>query len=345
VSDLQAVLVAVALLGFNAFFVGAEFALVSARRTQVEPKALAGSRVARVTLGAMENVSLMMAGAQLGITICSLGLGAIGEPAVAHLIEPGFAALGLSDRLLHPVAFVLAMSVVVFLHVVVGEMVPKNLALAGPERAALVLAPLLVGVVTVLKPAIAALNAIANAVLRLGGVQPQDEVGATYTREEVTGLVEESHREGLLDADEYDLLAGALGFSERTVRTVLLPVTELATVARADTVAEVERRCAATGFSRFPVADASGDFVGYVHIKDVLDTDPDGHPHPVPDERVRPLATVQADDRLHTALEVMQARGAHLARVVDDTGTVLGVAALEDLLEELVGEIRDAQHA
>jgi CBS domain containing-hemolysin-like protein len=342
VSDVQAVLLAVVLLALNAFFVGAEFALITARRTQIEPRAAAGSRVARTTLHAMENVSMMMAGAQLGITVCSLGLGAVGEPALAHLIEPLFGWLGVPEGLLHPVAFVLAMTVVVFLHVVLGEMVPKNIALAGPERSALLLGPPLVAVVTVLKPFIVVMNAIANGILRLLRVEPKDEVGSTFTREEVTGLVEESRREGLLDADEYDLLSGALGFHERTVERVLLPVEGLATVPRGARVAEVERRCAETGFSRFPVREPGGELTGYLHVKDVLESDVGRRQRPVADKWIRPLATVQPGDRLHDALRVMQARGAHLARVADAEGVVYGVVTLEDVLEELVGEIRDA---
>lgn len=140
-SDLAASWIAVLLLAGNAFFVGAEFALISARRTQIEPRAEAGTKSARLTLRGMENVSLMMAGAQLAITMCSLGLGATGEPAVAHLIEPLFEADGMPDALLHPVAFAIALAIVVTLHMVLGEMVPKNIAIAGPERSALVLGP------------------------------------------------------------------------------------------------------------------------------------------------------------------------------------------------------------
>jgi len=152
--DGWAIAVAVALLAGNAFFVGAEFALIAARRTQIEPRAAEGSRAARLTLRAMERVSLMMAGAQLGITMCSLGLGAIGEPAVAHVLEIPLGALGVSGALLHTIAFAIALAIVVFLHMVLGEMVPKNIAIAGPERSALVLGPALYGVVTVLKPLI-----------------------------------------------------------------------------------------------------------------------------------------------------------------------------------------------
>jgi CBS domain containing-hemolysin-like protein len=344
-SDLTALLIAVLLLAANAFFVGAEFALISARRTQIEPRAAAGSRFARTTIRAMENVTVVMAGAQLGITVASLGLGALGEPAVAHLIEPLFHAAGVPDSFLHPVAFVVAMSIVVYLHVVLGEMVPKNIAIAGPERSALVLGPPMMVVVTVLKPVVVLLNAIANGVVRLMRVEPKDEVTSAFTREEVAALVDESRGEGLLPKDEYDRLAGALGFTERTVTSVLLSAEDLTTVRRGAGIAEVEELCAETGFSRFPVASESGDLMGYLHIKDVLETDAVRRNRAVDDKWIRPFATVRPTDVLHDALATLQRRGAHLGRVVADDGTVLGLVTLEDVLEELVGEIRDAAHA
>lgn len=344
-SDGAAIVVALVLLAFNAFFVGAEFALISARRSQIEPRAQAGSRMARTTLRAMENVSLVMAGAQLGITICSLGLGAVGEPAVAHLIEPLFERAGVPEAFVHPVAFAIALMVVVYLHVVLGEMVPKNIAIAGPEQAALVLGPPMMGVVTVLSPVIRALNAIANATLRSIGVEPRDEVSSAYTREEVAAFVEESRGEGLIEDDEYGRLTGALGFTEKTVEGVLMPIADLATVRRGSTAADVEALCAATGYSRFPVVSEASDLLGYLHIKDVLETDEDRRDRVVDDKWFRPFAPVRVTDLLHDALTQLQARGAHMALVVAADGAVLGIATLEDVIEELVGEIRDAAHA
>lgn len=343
-SDLTALLVAVVLLALNAFFVGAEFALVSARRSQIEPLAQSGSRLARTTLHAMENVSLMMAGAQLGITICSVGLGAVGEPAVAHLIEPGFERLGVPEALLHPLAFVIALAVVVSLHVVLGEMVPKNIAIAGPDRAALVLGPPMLGVVTLLRPLIVSLNAVANGTLRLLRIEPKDEVASAYTREEVAALVEESRGEGLLEADEYDRLAGALGFTEKTVDAVVLGRDTLTTIPRGASAADVEAVCAATGYSRFPVEGEDGELVGYLHIKDVLEPDEERRARPVEDKWIRPFAPVTPGDLLHDALEQLQRRGAHMARVVGPDGSTVGLATLEDVIEELIGEIRDAAH-
>ncbi len=343
-SDLFGVVLAVVLLALNAFFVGAEFALLAARRSQIEPRAQAGSRAARTTLRAMENVSLVMAGAQLGITVCSLGLGAIGEPAVAHILEPLFHQARVPDNLLHPIAFVVAMSIVVYLHVVLGEMVPKNIALAGADRAAMVLSPPMMVIVTVLRPVIAVMNMVANGVLRLLRIEPKDEVHSSFTREEVAALVEESRGEGLIEAEEYDRLAGALGFTEKAVGSILMTPDTLATVAPGSTVADVEALCASTGFSRFPVAAADGTLLGYLHIKDALESDDDRRSRVIEDKWIRPFASVHPDDLLHDALESLQVKGAHMARVVERDGTVIGLVTLEDVLEELVGEIRDAAH-
>ncbi len=343
-SSTTGLVVALLLLLGNAFFVGAEFALVSARRTQIEPRAEAGSRMARTTLRAMENMSLVIAVNQLGITVCSLVLGAVSEPTLAHLIEPGLDAAHVPESFLHPIAFALALLIVVYLHVVMGEMIPKNLALAAPDRLALLLGPPIWGVVTVLRPVIKVINALAAGVLRLVGVRLTDEVSSTYTREEVAALVEESRGEGLIAPDEYDRLAGALGFTEKPVSTVLMTPETLTTVRRGSTAAEVEALCAATGYSRFPVEDGEGELLGYLHIKDVLESDQARRQRVIEDKWTRPFATVSADDLLHDALETLQRRGAHMARVVDRSGATLGVATLEDVIEELVGEIRDAAH-
>jgi CBS domain containing-hemolysin-like protein len=336
--------VTVLLLLGNAFFVATEFALISARRTQIEPLAQAGSRFARTTLKAMENLPLVIGVIQLGITVCSLLLGAIAEPAIATLIEPALHALHVPDGLLHPIAFAIALAIVVFLHVVLGEMVPKNLTLAGPDRAALVLGAPIWAVVTVLRPVIVVINAAARLVLRTVNVDLQDEVSSAYTREEVAALVEESRGEGMLAEEEYGRLAGALGFTEKTMAEVLMRVADLETVRRGATAADVEALCAATGFSRFPVVGEDDALLGYLHIKDVLETDEARRGRVVDDKWIRPFAPVRVDEPLHDALARLQQRGAHMALVVEPDGTVLGIATLEDVIEELVGEIRDAAH-
>ncbi len=334
-------LVALALLTGNAFFVGAEFAVMTARRSQIEPLALAGSRRARTTITAMENVSRMLACAQLGITVCSLGLGAVAEPAVAALILAPFDAAHVSHRLVHPVAFAVALALVVYLHVVLGEVVPKNLALAGPDRAALALAPPLVWCARATGPLTRALNAVATALVRALGVQPKHEVTSAFTAEEVASILAESRREGLIE-DSEGLVTGALAFATRDAGDVAVPLADLVVLGEQSTPADVERAVAQTGYSRFAVADAAGDLVGYLHLKDVLDVDAQERERPVPRRRLRDLATVSQRDDAEDVVAVMQRTGAHLARVVDDRGAVVGVVFLEDMLEQLVGEVRDA---
>ncbi|HVN12246.1 MAG TPA: hemolysin family protein [Kineosporiaceae bacterium] len=351
---------ALGLLLLNAFFVGAEFAVVSARRSQIEPLAAEGRRGARTTLWALEHLSLMLACAQLGITVASLGLGAVAEPAVAQLLEVPFAAAGLPHELLHPVAFVLGLAIVVYLHVVVGELVPKNLAIAGPERAALVLAPALVAVARVVKPLLTALSAATRLLLRLLRVEPKEELASAFTAEEVHSIVTESRREGLLDEEEHDLLTGALELSSRPASEVMVPLRRLVTVPVGATPEEVERVVARTGFSRLPVVAArrsagagngatggagapdADELVGYLHVKDLLFADDVAYTAPVPDGRVRTLVTLPSDEDVEDALVAMQRAGTHLARIDDEAGSAVGVVFLEDVLEELVGEVSDA---
>ncbi|GAB4084106.1 hemolysin family protein [Myceligenerans cantabricum] len=357
-STTTAILIAVALLAGNAFFVGAEFAVLSAKRSAVEPLAAAGNRRAQTVLWAMEHVSLMLACAQLGVTVCSTGLGIVAEPALAHLLEEPLHAIGASPALAHPIAMAIALTIVVYLHVVLGEMVPKNLAVARPEKAVLWFGPPLVLLARVVRPVIGALNWLANHTVRLAGVEPRDEVASAFTAEEVQSIVQHSQAEGVL-RDEQGLLAGALEFSGKTAGDVMVPVGSLVSLAEGVTPDEVERLVAEHGFSRFPVLSAGsvvgggadggaggdgdgGRLIGYLHLKDVLYAAGEARTEPVALWRVRALASVRPGDEVEDALRVMQRSGAHLARVVGDGGALLGVVFLEDILEELVGEVRDA---
>lgn len=333
-------LIGLALLAGNAFFVGAEFAVMSARRSQLEPRAAEGNIRAKVAIWAMERVSLMLACCQLGITLCSLGLGAVAEPALAHLIEVPFYALGLPANLLHPVAFAIALAIVVYLHVVVGEMVPKNIAIAKPEQSALILGTPLVWIARAIRPIIFLLNAMANTLLRAMRVEPKDEVASTFTVEQVQAIVHESRREGLL-SEHGDVLSGALEFSDKLAQDVMVPISELVTVGPGATPATLERMVARTGYSRFPVRPTGGDIVGYLHLKDVLYADDHRHSEPIQRKRVRDMERVRPDDEVEDVLATMQRSGTHLARVLDLQGIDHGVVFLEDVLEELVGKITD----
>lgn len=334
-------LIITGLIAGNAFFVGAEFGIISARRSVIELKALQGSKLAKLTLKAMERVSLMLAGAQLGITLCSLGLGLLGEPLIAGLLEPQFEAFNLPDFLLHPLAIVIALAIMTYLHVVLGEMVPKNLALAGPEKTALILAPALFWFVRIFYPVVISLNAVANASTRLLGVEPQDEITSAFTRDEVAGFVKESHRVGLLNSDEEQLLRGSLRFDQKLVGAIILPLEKLTVAPVSATPTDIEKLVADTGYSRFPVQNRQKRLVGYIHLKDILDIPKALYDKPLAKSEIRELPAVKNQDSLHDALIAMQRSGSHMAQVVNNRGRVLGVIMLEDALEDLVGEIRD----
>ncbi|GAA2103465.1 hemolysin family protein [Streptomyces albiaxialis] len=341
-SVLQLLFAALLVLG-NGFFVGAEFALVSVRRSQIEPLAAEGSTRARQVLRGLESLPQMMAAAQFGITVCSLTLGAVAEPTLAHLLEPLFHAVHLPAALVHPVGYAVALAVVVFFHLVVGEMVPKNLAMAAPERTALWLSPALVAFARLVRPVTAGLGSCAKLVLRAFRVEPKDEVETVFTSEQLNRLVEDSREAGLLGHAEHERLADALELGSRPVTDVLLRRTDLVTVDAAVTPRRVEELTVRTGYSRFPVLADDGGFLGYLHVKDVLDLEePD---RAVPQHLWRPMTTLRAELPLDDALGAMRATASHLAAVADASGRLLGLAALEDVLEMLVGEVHDPAHA
>jgi magnesium and cobalt exporter, CNNM family len=331
--------VALLMLVGNAFFVGAEFAVMSARRSQIEPRAEAGSSAARTALSAMENISAMLAAAQLGITVCTLVLGALAEPTIEHLLEPLFEAVHLPHGLQGPLSLAIALLLVSYLHVVIGEMVPKNLALAAPDRAALLLAPPLVFVARVLKPIVWTLRKVTELGLRLARVKQQDELSSVFTLEEIGSIVEESQREGTL-TDNQNLLKATLEFSDRSAADVMVRREQLEILPAEATPGQVEQACARTGFSRFLV-ERNGEIVGYLHLKDVLSNNPAAYRRPVPPRRIRSLERLRGDDAVETVLATMQKAGAHLGRVDDESGNLVGVVFLEDIIEELVGEVID----
>ncbi|WP_030738107.1 hemolysin family protein [Streptomyces sp. NRRL S-31] len=324
----------------NGFFVAAEFAFVSVRRSQIEPL---GTARARQVLYGLERLPQMMAAAQFGVTVCSLTLGAVAEPTVARLLEPLFEWIHLPHGLVHPLGYVLALAAVVFFHLVIGEMVPKNLAMAAPEKAALRLGPGLVYFARLCKPITVALGACAQGILRLFRVEPKDEVEAVVTTEQLNRLLEDSGQAGLLAPEEQERLEDALELGSRPVTDVLLRRESLVTVDPSVTPGEIVELTARTGYSRFPVAATEkGPFMGYVHVKDVLDLEDSDRA--VPQQVWRPMATLRSELPLDDALTVMRRAATHLAQVADATGRVLGLVALEDVLETLVGEVRDPAH-
>lgn len=339
---MTAVFVTVVLLLANAFFVGAEFAAMSARRSQLEPLADAGDKRAAIAVDALQHTGVLLATCQLGITICSVLLGAISEAALHHALHPLMVGIGVPDAMTDVASLVLAILIVVYLHVVIGEMIPKNLAIAGPERSAILLVPPLMWVTKIAKPVIVAMDWVSKAFVRAMGIDPKDEIGSAFTAQEVQQIVQESHREGLVETEKYGLVGAALEFSDKDAADVGVLVKDLVTVPRDATPNDIERLVAKHGYSRYPTVDDTGELAGYLHLKDVLYADETERSEPVPRKRLRRMATVLPDDEVEDVLATMQRTGTHLARVVDTDGSVRGVVFLEDVIEELVGEVTDS---
>ncbi|KQO60259.1 hemolysin family protein [Curtobacterium sp. Leaf261] len=340
-SDWWGIFWLVVLLLGNAFFVAAEFAVISARRSQIEPRAEEGSRAAQMTLWAMEHATRMLATTQLGITVCSLLILNVSEPSIHHLLEGPLHLTGWDVEVIGIVAFVITLVLVSFLHVVFGEMIPKNISFSMPDRAALMLVPTLWYIAHGLSWVVVALNAVANGVLRLFRVEPKDEAVSAYTVEEVQTIVETSRREGML-ADRAGTLQLAFEFTSKKVRDIAVPMPGLVTLPDDATPTDVERAVATRGFSRYVLVGDDGEPTGYVHVKDVLDLREDEFDEPVPPKRIRQLISLYTEMDLEDALATMRAAGVHLARSFDAEGRTIGVLFLEDILEELVGEVEDA---
>jgi CBS domain containing-hemolysin-like protein len=343
-SDWAGILWLVVLLFGNAFFVAAEFAVMSARRSQIEPLAEAGSKRAQTTLRAMENVSLMLACAQLGITVCSLLILLVAEPAIHHLLAVPLETVGLPMEAADVVAFAVALMLVTFMHVTFGEMVPKNISVSVADKAALFLAPPLMFIARLVNPVISVLNWSANHILKLLRIEPKDEVNSSFTLEEVQSIVQESTRHGLVD-DDAGLITGALEFSEYSAADIMVPLEKLVMLKAATTPVEFEKAVSRTGFSRFPMLDDDDMLYGYLHVKDVLSIPEQAYELPIAESRIRSLANLGLNDEIEKAMSVMQRTGSHLARVIGPDGNTKGVLFLEDVIEQLVGEIRDATQA
>ena len=333
---------AVVLLIANGFFVAVEFALVATRRSRLEQLAEDGDTRAKAAVAMVRDLSFMLSAAQLGITLASLGLGYVAEPAIAALLETPLEWLHVPHDLLHPISLVIGLTIVVFLHMVVGEMVPKNVAIAEPDRTALWLALPMRVFTVVFRPAIHALNLLANGGLRLLRIEPTDELVSFATGDELAGMLAASREEGLLDEVEHRLMTGALGFPAREVTSVMIPRSEIVAVQVDTPVEAVEHVSAGHGHSRLPVYGRDLDqLLGYVHAKDLLALPADARPQPLPRSVVRRMLTVPTDRTLMDLLLAMKRARLHFAVVVDGAGRVAGIVTLEDVLESLVGDIRD----
>ena len=334
-----ALIVSLVLLALNAFFVAAEFALVAAKRHRLEQSAAEGSRGARAAIAGTRRLSMMLAGAQLGITLCTLGLGALAKPTVAHLLEPVFTGVGLPSGAAYVVAFVLAVALVGFLHVVVGEMAPKSWAISHPETSAQLLAIPFVGFTTVFRPVLAALNGLANASLRLVKVTPQDELAQVHNAEQLRMLLETSKEHGTIEDAEHELLTAMLRVESTTIDQVMVPTSEIISVPEPADAREVELRSVSTGRSRLPVTSPSGEIVGVVHVRDAAKAVSQSS-SATAGSLMAEACPLAAGVSVLDAIATMRQRRSHLA-LVSAGEDVVGLVTLEDLLEQVIGQFDD----
>jgi CBS domain containing-hemolysin-like protein len=328
-------LISLVLLVLNAFFVAAEFALVASKRHRLDDLAERGSRAAAAAAAGSRELSLMLAGAQLGITLCTLGLGSVAKPAVADLLAPVFTFLRLPETAAYVVAVVLAVGIVVFLHMVVGEMAPKSWAIAHPERSAVLLALPFRGFARVMRPVLSLLNAMANGCLHLVGVQPQNELAQVHGPKELTLLLESAREQGQLEESEHRVLAGAMDLDTTLLTEVMVPLGRAVGVAGSASALDAERISRDSGRSRLVVTDG-GVPVGIAHVRDIVRAPSEAPVSTLTSAAVR----MRQDLSLLDAISAMRSERAQLV-LVEGPGGPVGLVTMEDLLERVLGQFDD----
>ncbi|MEQ7124356.1 hemolysin family protein [Actinopolymorpha sp. B11F2] len=328
-STWTALLISAGIIAFSAFFVAVEFALVAARRNRLA-EAAATSASARAALKSAQELSLLLAGSQLGITLCTLALGAIAKPAVHHLMTPTLGAWGLPEATADVAAFILSLIVVTFIHLVVGEMAPKSWAISHPEKSATLLALPMRAFMWFTRPLLVTLNQLANWCLHRVGVEPVDELATARTADDLRQLVQHSAKAGALDTERHDQLMIALDLHSRPIRDIVRPAAQMAHIDAAATIEQIKTAARSSGHSRLVVRQ-DGLPVGMVHVRDTLTAPTDV----TAAELMRPVATLTADTPIYTAMSAMRDNRNHLALIHDDQ-QLLGILTLQDLLNQLL---------
>lgn len=335
-------LLAVVLVLLNGFFVAVEFAFTASRRPVLEEAAADGNRFANWALAAMNELPMTFAGAQLGVAGASLALGFVIESSLEVAFEDLYRFFGVPEGGITGIALVTALLIVSFVHNVFGEMAPKNATIAAPERAALILSAPFRAYVTLLRPIIVSLSWAAGAVLRLFGVRTSHKVEVSHSAEDIASLVRTIGAGGVIDASSSRLLTSALRFQDTQVSEVMVPRPDLIAMPVSSTAADIERTVVATGHSRIPVYGRDlDDLQGFVHAKDLISIDEEALGKPIDPSMIRMAPVVPETMPVSPVLEMMRSNGVHLAMVVDEHGGISGLVTLEDIAEELVGEIRD----
>lgn len=342
--QLVQVITACVLLAGNFFFVAVEFSIASARPTMVDDMVERGVAGARSLRHGVTHIDAYLSACQLGITVCSIGLGITAEPVVAHALGavfPQFNFLGIGSAL---IAFILAYALVSVFHVVLGELAPKSLAIARTEAAGLKLLPLMRAFYLATKPAVDALNWLGNLVLKPFGIPPASEAGHTpHTEDELRTLITRSEEAGVLEPEERSFAEGAFGFGDRRAREVMIPRPSVTLLSTDSSIEGAARTAVQSGHTRLPLCEPDGDLdaaIGVVHQLRLLQTTVEGRPGDIR-ELSTPILYTSEVTLLDELLFEMRAKRQHMALLSDEYGTAVGIVTLEDVLEEIVGDIRD----
>ena len=334
------------LVGLNGFFVAAEFSLVKIRSTQVDRLVQQGRASAKMVKEATSKLDTYLAVTQLGITISSLGLGWLGEPAVATVIEPLFSALGMSEGLLHPIALVISFGVITFLHVVFGELAPKTIAIQSAESTALFVAPIMRIFYYVLLPGTTLFNGTANLFTRALGYPPASESDDTHSEDEIRTLVHQSMQHGMVEEGEEGMVEGVFELNDKMAREIMVPRPDTVSLPAQMSLRKLVSVAAAGNYTRYPVYESESHdrIIGAVHVKDVLraveqEGGLDGEL--TARDLMRSVLIVPENRLIDDILEDFQRQEIQMAIVIDEWGSFEGLFTIEDIIEEIVGEIRD----
>jgi putative hemolysin len=346
ISALIGIVAVLALIAANGFFVAGEFSLVKIRSTRIDQLVAEGNSIARVIQTQIGHLDTYIAATQLGITLASLALGWIGEPSLAHLVEPLFAWIGgpTAEAFAHGLAIAISFALITAGHIILGELVPKSIALQRTERTVFVVAHPLALFARLFHPFIVLMNGLGNAVVRLLGMQTTSELASVHSVEELEMLVAQSRQGGVLDAQEEALLHQVFDFGDKTVQQVMVPRSQIVGVAVSSSLEHVQAVFAQEQYTRLPVYEASlENIVGIVHLKDVFTrsrTLTQAEPADLA-PLLRPVLYVTERTSIEAVLTQMRSKRIHLAIVLDEYGATAGMVTLEDIVEEIVGEVQD----
>lgn len=337
-------LMIVFLIALTAFFVASEFAIVKVRSTQIDRLVMEGNRNAIAAKRVVTNLDEYLSACQLGITITALGLGWLGEPTVEHLLKPIFEQMRLNESLASFLSFAIAFSSITFLHVVVGELAPKTLAIQKAETITLLCARPLIFFYKIMYPFIWTLNGSARAIIKLFGLKPASEHEMSHSEEELRLILSESHKRGEINTSEYKYMNNIFEFDDRNAKEIMVPRTEIVALDINDAIVDHLEIMKKEKYTRYPVMQGDKDhIIGMVNIKEIL-TDCITNPHAIEkklDDYVRPIIQVIESIPIHDLLVQMQRERLHMAILIDEYGGTAGLVTVEDILEEIVGEIQD----